>query len=614
VYLEETNIYADMDPRLQRVLERRQRGLRTLETAATSSDEIGVIALVRDLQAWRERGDVREGATLGETGAGWLVTARVPIARVEAIRQAETVRSLKAAQPLRPVLSATVPEINATPPQLPDGLLTVGGEQAVVGVVDFGADFAHGNFRRSDGSTRLTAIWDQGGPTDPGSPFGYGRRHNAAAIDAALLTTDPYLTLGYGPRPDTPTSRGSHGTHVMDIAAGNGGGSGVPGVAPRAKLTFVEVAASDITWEGEEVVGSEFGDSVQLLEAIRFLFDEAGTQPCVVNVSLGTNGGPHDGSSLVEQGIDLMVQEQPGRAVVIAASNSFDDGIHAAGSVPAGGAVDLGWEIPPTVAAQSELEVWYPGQDRFNVELLTPDGTSLGSVPLGSNGRIRADDGTTLLFVSHRAADPNNGDNVVGIFLEARVPSGTWTVRLHGEQVSDGAFHAWIERNDQSQSAFAPPHDNTHTLGSISCGRLSLVVGSYDAHKPAKPLSWFSSAGPTRDGREKPEVSAPGHDVLAAHSRTGTGVTRKSGTSMAAPAVTGMAALLLSEAAALGRDLDAAAIRRLVVEAARSDPPVTGGWHDRYGHGRIDAAAALTALAAPGPVEIWTAEDATIDA
>ena len=611
MYLEETNIYTDMDPRLQRVLDRRQRGMRTLETAATSSDEIGVIALVSDLQAWRDRSDVREGATLGQTAAGWLVTARVPIARVESIRQAATVKSLKAAQQLRPVLSATVPEINATPQQLPTGLLTVGGEEAVVGIVDFGADFAHGNFRHDNGSTRLAAIWDQGGLTDASSPFGYGRRHGQAAIEAALQAGDPYGALGYGPEPDTPVSRGSHGTHVMDIAAGNGRGSGVPGVAPRARLVFVEVAASDIAWEGEEVVGSEFGDSVQLLEALRFLFDEAGTRPCVVNVSLGTNGGPHDGSSLVEQGIDLLVAEQPGRAVVIAASNSFDDGIHAAGSVPAGGAVDLGWEIPPTVAAQSELEVWYSGSDKFRVELLAPDGDSLGSVPLGGNGRIRANDGTTLLFVSHRAADPNNGDNVVGIFLEERVPSGVWTVRLHGEQVSDGAFHAWIERNDQSQSAFVQPHDNTHTLGSISCGQLSLVVGSYDAHKPAKPLSWFSSAGPTRDGRQKPEVSAPGHDVLAAHSRTGTGVTRKSGTSMAAPAVTGTVALLLSEAAARGQTLDAASIRRLVIDAARDNPPPAGAWHDRYGHGRIDAAAALGAL---GAVPAPTAEDTAIDA
>jgi subtilisin family serine protease len=598
MYFEQTDIYAGMDPRLQRVLDRRQRGMRTLATASSGAEEIGVIALVSDLQAWRERSDVREGATIGQTGRGWLVTARVPIARIETIRQAGIVKSMKAAQPLRPALSATVPEIEAAPPSLPAGLLSSGGEGAVVGIVDSGADFAHRNFLNADGSTRLIALWDQDGATGPQSPFGFGRRYSPQEIDAALATADPYGTLGYGPAPDTPTRRGSHGTHVMDIAAGNGGGSGVPGVAPKAMLAFTHLAASDIAWEGEAVVGSEFGDSVQLLEALRFLFDVAGERLCAINISLGTNGGPHDGSSLVEQGIDALVQQRPGRAVVIAASNSFNDGIHAAGTVPSGGTADLSWSVPTAVDAQSELEVWYPGGDRFRAELIAPDGTSLGTVPLASNGRIRADDGTTILFVSHRAADPNNGDNVIDIFLDKRVPGGAWTVRLHGEQVVNGGFHAWIERNDASQSSFVPPNDNSHTLGSISCGQLAIVVGSYDAHKATKPLSFFSSAGPTRDGRQKPEISAPGHDVLAAHSRTVTGVTRKSGTSMAAPAVTGVAALCLAEAAARGLMLDAASIRQLVTEAARHQPPDGDAWDDRYGHGRIGAADALRAVEA----------------
>jgi subtilisin family serine protease len=250
------------------------------------------------------------------------------------------------------------------------------------------------------------------------------------------------------------------------------------------------------------------------------------------------------------------------------------------------------------VVSHSELEVWYSGNDRFLAELIAPDGTSLGRVPLGSNGRVRADDGTVVLFVSHRATDPNNGDNVVDLFLEERLPSGDWTVRLHGEQVVDGGFHAWIERNDLSQSSFVAPNDNTHTLGSISCGQLSIVVGSYDAHRPTKPLSFFSAAGTTRDGRSKPEVSAPGHDVLAAHSRTGTAVVRKSGTSMAAPAVTGVVALCLAEAAARGLSLDAAGIRDILTSTARHDPPAGPGWDDRYGHGRVDAAAALRAVQA----------------
>ena len=523
MYLDDADIYPDMDPRLQQALDRRGRGWRTVATASSGSDEIGVVALVEDVAGWVARSDVRPGAVVGEVDGGWLVTARVPLSRVERVRRADGVRSLKPAQPLHPVLQATVPEIEAAPAALPAGTLAAGGAGVLVGFVDSGADIAHRNLMRPDGSTRLVALWHQDGPTTADSPFGYGKRYSARDVDLALSRPDPYAALGYGPAPDSPTRRGSHGTHVMDIAAGNGQGSGVPGVAPAADLAFVDPAVSDIVWEGEDVVGSSFGDSVQMLEALRFLFDEAGDRPCVINISLGTNGGPHDGSSLVEKGIDALVAERPGRAVVIAASNSFDDGIHAAGTVPAGGSTDLRWVLPESISAQGELEVWYAGSDRFRAELISPDGQSLGSVALGGNGRVRADDGTTLLFVSHRRADPNNGDNVLGIFVEDRLPAGTWTIRLHGEQVSAGGYHAWIERNDASQSSFAEPHDASHTLGSLSCGQLSIVVGSYDAHKPGKPLSFFSSAGPTRDGRQKPEISAPGHAVLAAHSRTGPG-------------------------------------------------------------------------------------------
>src|SRR5262249_22907978 len=83
---------------------------------------------------------------------------------------------------------------------------------------------------------------------------------------------------------------------------------------------------------------------------------------------------------------------------------------------------------------------------------------------------------------------------------------------------------------------------------SLACGYQSIVVASYDAHHDGiAPISVFSSAGPTRDGRNKPEISAPGQDVIAARSATDTGVIRMSGTSMAAPAVAGAIAVMLSQ-------------------------------------------------------------------
>ena len=595
-----TDIDVQMDPRLQRVIARREMGVRQEASASAEVDEIPVIAKVTDVAAWEGLSEVRVGMTIGraEDEDATIVTGRIPTRRIEAVRQFGFVRSLKAAQKLTPALAAGVGETGAAPSALPAGSLSNGGAGVVVGIVDYGCDFAHRNFVTASGSTRLISIWEQQRTNLPDPSVPYGREHNRAEIDAALKQADPYVALGYGPDFDTASSVGTHGTHVMDIAAGNGNGSGVAGFAPNADLIFVDVAHDDIDFSGPKVASNSFGNSVQLLEAITYIFRKAGDRPCVVNISLGTNGGPHDGSTLVEKGIDSLIAAQSNRAVTIAASNSFDDGIHASGAVPAGGVHELVWRVPFGDITHNEFELWYSAGDQISLEIITPDGRSLGLIRPGANGTITGPGGQIEIFAANRVADPNNGDNVIGVFLERSAAAGDWKLRLHGDVITSGQFHAWIERDDASPSAFAPPLDNTHTVGSISCGKLSLVVGSYDAHKPGRPISWFSSAGPTRDGREKPEISAPGHDVAAAHSRTKTGVVKKSGTSMASPGVAGIVALMLGEARSRGASLSAADIRDIVIGSARRGPPAGAAWNDRYGAGRIGATAAVNAVIA----------------
>ncbi len=591
----------DLDPHLQRLVMRNRHGIRKVPTSSTTAEEVAVIAKVLSAQRWEELSEVKPGAVLPrEAGANFeIVTGRIPVSRIESVRAQPFVLSLKAARRLRPVLDATVPDVEAD--QLPAGGSSGGGKGAVVGIVDFGGDFAHQNFRNANGTSRLLAIWDQNGSPRPDSPFGFGRVFRTAEINAALGTPDPYTTLGYGPSTDP---NGDHGTHVMDIAAGNGRGSGLRGLAPAADIIFVHVAATDVPFSGSQAVGTSFGDSVQLLEALQFIFNEAGARPCVINVSLGTNGGPHDGFTLVETGIDRLIAQAPNHAVCIAASNSFSDGIHAQGRVPQGGSFDVTWRIGQGDVTGNELDLWYSGRDRFAVELIAPDGSSLVRVEPGQT-RSLTNNGQLVVLLANRLNDPNNHDNNIGVFLEASLPGGDWTVRLHGVTVSDGSFHAWIERDDQGQSSFAPPNDNSMTIGSISCGKNTIVVGSYDAHKPSKPISFFSSSGPTRDGKQKPEVSAPGHNVMAARSRSGIGLTRKSGTSMASPAVTGTVALVLAQALAKGKSLSISEIRSIMIKTARKNPPATSpAWDPRFGFGRISALAAVnqvTASAVPPP-------------
>ena len=167
-------------------------------------------------------------------------------------------------------------------------------------------------------------------------------------------------------------------------------------------------------------------------------------------------------------------------------------------------------------------------------------------------------EGQAVGRVYHRKHDPNNGDNHIVAYIDPIGRAGNWTVTLEARQVKSGRFHAWIERDDTCrgcQARFTPADSNpVTTIGTITTSRLPLIVGAYDGHDPARPVAPFSSSGPSRDLRPKPDLVAPGVDVLAARSASiidshNPGLlVRKSGTSMATPHVTGAVALCLEAA------------------------------------------------------------------
>ena len=67
----------------------------------------------------------------------------------------------------------------------------------------------------------------------------------------------------------------------------------------------------------------------------------------------------------------------------------------------------------------------------------------------------RLDNGT-VLSIFNELYHPTNGDNYIAIYLSpnlnpdtlAPVAPGVWKVRLHGDEIRSGHFHAWIERDD----------------------------------------------------------------------------------------------------------------------------------------------------------------------
>ncbi|ODB55032.1 hypothetical protein A7311_20570 [Paenibacillus polymyxa] len=628
-FKETTNeIPANLDPRLQRVIAFNQSGTEAAgrhafnaESADKSANEIAVIAKVKDIEAWKNLSGVRQISDLGsvpeEQENVRLVTARIAADQIEQIRKSPAVMSLKASQLLKPQQFKSIEETKARADLLPQDTKSNGGKGVVIGIVDYGCDFTHQNFINLDGTSRILSYWDQTVKNSSDTEFGYGKVFSQEQLTNALKTQDPFAALKI-PNPKDEEEPW-HGTHVMDTAAGNGNGTKVPGAAPQADIVFVQLNDKDVPWRGPEAVEGNFGGSVHLLEALQYIFKLADNRPCVTNVSLGTNGGPHDGTSLVEAGLDTLVSAANNRAIVLAASNSYADGIHTSGTIQQNETQDLHWIVESSDITSNEIEIWYDKTDEFSCQLIAPNGLNLGEIKLGTNHQVLGEQNEILIFISHREQDPNNGDNVINIFMERNLLPGSWTLKLRGIRIQSGKYHAWIERDDdwedangvfyKNQSHFKQPLDNTHTLGSICCGKKSIVVGSYSAKEAGTPLSYFSSAGPTRDGRQKPEISAPGGNatrnepkqfkVMAAKSGSINGVTDMMGTSMAAPAVTGIVALMLAEAKAHGNSLTIEDIHEILRKSAR---PMADGWHDRYGFGRIDANRAVQLVAELTPV------------
>lgn len=555
---------------------------------------------------------------------GAVVTGRVRLADLLDVRRHRAVRSLKQSRIYAPTLDASLGDVRARPRDLrvrePSAGVGAGtaltGAGVLVAVLDWGLDVTHANLRKSDGTTRVEALWDQRGgasPTSP-APFGYGRVLTESMINAALGSADPHAALGYDHADVDPRGEGTHGTHVTDIAVGNGRAPGSsPGVAPGARVLFCHLRAQDT---GPH---DSLGDSARLLEAVDWAVRTAGERPLVVQMSLGRTGGAHDASLLVVRALDHLLATRPGVAVVMSCGNYRDSRMHAGLRLAPDTEAVLPWQVLAPPPEGSELELWCPAADRVRVSLTAPDGRQLMKLSPGAQAVVR--NGTTVIASGFsRTDEPNSGANMVDLFLWPGAPTGTYLVTVQAIDVRDGRIHSWIERTStRHQSRFSPEvATQDSTTGSICNGWLPLAVGAYDARDSASRLVSFSSQGPSRDDRAKPDLSAPGWAVVAARSsvpapggRLRDGVVPKSGTSMAAPHASGAVALVFE--AALPRRLPMAVTRWILMESARQDPPSSPASADqsRYGAGRLDARAAclLTrALLAPAdPTLVRTA-------
>jgi subtilisin family serine protease len=554
----------------------------------------------------RESGMTVTGG-VGAFHTGWLDIDRVQkLVRLRGLQAAELSRRLK------PHLNVSAPLIAAPQTRLKLGL---DGRGVIIGIIDTGLDLEHPAFLHKDGTTRLLALVDYSiGVNDKDKPFS-PRVFLPAELNQAAKDKKP---TGH------QDSIG-HGTHIAGIAAGNGQtGSSVLvprylGIAPRADLIVVKG-----TREGR----GDF-DSGDVLESIGFIHRWAKKvkKPYVINISLGGHQGGHDGTSLLERAIDSFSGKgKAGQAIVVSAGNEGSRDMHASGWIRPGSISDVDVLLPKPKEGKDnhgkatvQIELWLPYDGYLKVSVLVPNGqkTPFVSIRQKEPSSFKTEMGEVTILAGRQSRFPYSHRLVVLLSgtKEEGLSAGVWKLRLSG---STSRFDAWIADSSLSKgrAVFSSHVTSEMLIGVPGSARGAITVGSFNSRVgwlntyqenvqkdlPLGAVSSFSSPGPTRDGRFKPEITAPGLFIASAMASTLNDLSSSvvadgpyivsQGTSQAAPHVAGALAMLLQ----WKPDMDVEQLRRLLTLTADGVSAKGGSFHRLNGYGKLHVGLAAQAM------------------
>lgn len=405
------------------------------------------------------------------------------------------------------------------------------GEGVLIAILDSGINYTHPDFINEDGTSRILYMWDQTVPGNPPEGFTEGSEYTNFQINDALQNDSPYQIV---PEFDSI----GHGTAVTGIAAGNGRSSNGQniGVAPKSSLIIVKL--------GENGYPS-FALTTQLMRAIKYVIDKAKllNMPLAINISYGTNDGPHNGQSIFETYIDDMAELWK-TSIIVAAGNEGSAGHHYEGMISSGNTQNIKFFYSGKYSS-FYITMWKNFADDLTVELILPNGESTGEVVVYDlSGTYKIED----VSISINYGQPKFYTTFQEIFFQidnnSPLPlTGIFTIKIRAGEIIDGIYNIYLPTVEEVsyETAFTFPNENS-TITIPATAQNVISVGGYDSLRDS--VANFSGRGDTINiVYSKPDIVAPAVNILSA-SNSG-GYSTFSGTSMAAPFVTGSAALMM---------------------------------------------------------------------
>lgn len=547
---------------------------------------------------------ISTGASIGN-----VVTARVPAEKLAALCEIEGVSYVETGAAVTPMMNNARAATGADAMMRGEGLsMGYKGDGVVVGIIDKGFDYTHPDFYDTDKSRlRICRVWEQ---TTENPGIAGAAKPEKYSYGTEFDTQDEILAAA------TDVQGNTHGTHVAGIAAGAdmSGENPYYGIAGEADIVLVSHKGDDF-------------NTVNISDAIDYIYSYAASvgKPCVINMSLGSQMGPHDGTSTFDHVADGL--QGKGRLLVGSAGNFGASKLHvrAAGGEPLN--TTLNYMKAVSADTKGRVDVWGAAGTTFTVKISIMNKSTGKAVSVSEEYAVQAD-GSTYVFTP---ASPTRGEVIVATevnpvngkphaLITSAITSmrSAYVVGITVTPVGGGKADLWA---DGSTVSFSNAGIEGWTDGDTECtiaeiggtGKRIVSVGAFvTSHGSGQQypddviggIASFSSKGLSADGRMKPEITAPGSYIassLSSYAQVQSGTSAHitqwngkeyhygymEGTSMAAPFVTGVVAAWLQawpemEPEQLRDILEATAVND---EFTSSEATAPGAW----GYGKINA-------------------------
>ncbi|MCM1482951.1 MAG: S8 family peptidase [Muribaculaceae bacterium] len=500
------------------------------------------------------------------------------------------------------------------------------GSGVIVGMMDTGLDPNHPFFRRADGTSRVERLWNFTGY--------YG---SSSEYDAESVSTF-----------QTDDSDESHATHVAGIMGGRYYGTATYVTADAATgdnrtqqtgtLPHVGVAPDAALALG---CGDLYDNNI--LAAVGCVLDYAQStgRPAAVNLSLGSNSGPHDGTDDFSQALDRLGQKG---IICVAAGNEGDMDMSIERTFTSSDtqfSTLLYYMSGYVSSIDGVLDIWSSDDRTLHVTVQAVNKSGVKSTIIDcDNVKSTSYVGSSSKFISSGSLSisvgkdaANNRYNVNIDCSSVRMASGYrlgLTISGAEGQKANVYFEGYSAFTDSYNGPGGTPLTGfvagtpDQSINGMGCGYNVVTVGAYTSaanwgdfsgswsyEEKQDDYTSFSSYGSTPDGRRLPEISAPGSVIVSSYSRyyVAKGYTYDSaedmvasakdgsntqywgamqGTSMATPYVTGVVALMLQADPSLNID----DVHSILAATATTDS-YTQASPERFGAGKVNALEAV---------------------